>query len=543
MSRYFLLVMMMLWGLFGVGTSLKAGPVDVSSSTDEAVIDLIDFKEMETADVLKIISQKTGRNIVAGNSVSGKVTLYLKNVGIHEVLRIICEANGLAYIDDNELIRVMTEAEYEKNYGRKFNSRLNRKIVKLNYTNVLTVLPILDRLKSASGVVISDDRSNTLVLTDLTDVLADMEKVIAEIDVPRITRVIDINYARAEELTEKVTPMLTPNVGNLSFDKRSNKLSVNDIPSKIAEIESVIAAFDVMDKQVAIEAKIIQVILNDQFNMGIDWQAVVNKYHRLSLLGNFDVLGANEKRGALSIGTLANDSYEVMIEALQEFGTTNNLSNPHILAVNNQEAKILVGSTEPYVTTTTTTPASGPTTVAEAVNFIEVGVKLYVTPTIHQDGFVTMKIKPEVSSVTRTITTGNNNTIPVVETSEAETTVVVKDGTTIVIGGLIKDENLGTDKKIPVLGDVPVMGTLFRSKDTQKRKTELVIFLSPKIVAGDSFYQPKEVENSDRIKEFTNDYIKQKKISSSSDQPLPLDVEKQFVPSPEDLIPRDKPRE
>jgi len=197
------------------------------------------------------------------------------------------------------------------------------------------------------------------------------------------------------------------------------------------------------------------------------------------------VLGSTSKAGRLSIGTVAKDNYSAMVEALDTVGATEILSNPRISALNNKEAKILVGSTEPYVTTTTTTPSSGPTTTAESINFIEVGVKLYVTPTIHKDDFITMKIRPEVSSVVGTIVTGNNNTIPVVETSEAETTVMVKNNVTIIIGGLIKEESIETKKQIPILGKIPLLGAVFRSTDNKKDKTEIVIFLTPQIISGD----------------------------------------------------------
>jgi len=96
-----------------------------------------------------------------------------------------------------------------------------------------------------------------------------------------------------------------------------------------------------------------------------------------------------------------------------------------------------------------------------------------------------MKIKPEVSSVISYVTTSNNNQIPVVDTSEAETTVMVKDGVTIVIGGLIKDEKIDTVNKVPVVGDIPIVGLAFRNKYKTVRKTELVIFLTPRIMSGD----------------------------------------------------------
>ena len=262
-------------------------------------------------------------------------------------------------------------------------------------------------------------------------------------------------------------------------------LIVADTPTKILEIEKIIRAFDVKQREVLIEAKIIQIVLNDEHKMGIDWEAIVSDYHALNLKGDFDILTSSEKRGRLSVGTLSSDDYTFLIDALETVGKTNILSNPSITAVNNKEAKILVGSTQPYVTTTTTTPASGPTTTAESVNFIDVGVKLFVTPTIHMDDFITMKIKPEVSSVTKSVTTSQNNTIPVVETSEAETMVTVKDGVTVVIGGLIKEEKLSTVRKIPILGDLPLLGLAFRNQKQSVAKTELVIFLTPKIITGD----------------------------------------------------------
>jgi general secretion pathway protein D len=145
----------------------------------------------------------------------------------------------------------------------------------------------------------------------------------------------------------------------------------------------------------------------------------------------------------------------------------------------------LVGSTEPYVTSTTVTSASGPTTTSEAINFIEVGVKLFVTPTIHKDDFITMKIRPEVSSVVNTVQTSSNNAIPVVGTTEAETTVLLKDGTMIIIGGLIEEERHSTVNKIPVLGSIPYLGYLFKNETESTTKQEIAIFLKASIMTGD----------------------------------------------------------
>ncbi len=451
----------------------------------EVVMDVLDLKNMDILDVLKLISQKSGINLVAGQNVKGRVTVYLKDVSVEEALSIIVEANDWAYAKEGGIIKVMTEKEYEEKYGRKFGQEIATKIVQLLYVKPPDLIPILDQMKSSVGKIIADEKSNSLVLLDQESKISQMQKIIDQLDVPMKSEVFDLNYAKAEDISGKVTELLTPGLGRMKFDQRSNRLVIYDTAPKMKSIKEIINAFDKKDKQVLIEAKIIQIVLSDEFKMGIDWEGILNNYHGLDLKNNFSILNTGDKGGRLSIGTIDNDRYKVFVDALDAIGTTDILSSPRITAINNQEAKILVGSTEPYVTTTTTTPSSGPTTTAESVNFIEVGVKLFVTPTIHEDNFITMKIKPEVSSVTRTITTSTNNSIPVVETSEAETTVLAKDGVTIVIGGLIKEEGIKASSRVPFLGNIPFLGFPFRNKSNKTSKTEIVIFLTPKIISGD----------------------------------------------------------
>ena len=475
---------------------VSAGSSVPSSSQkgEKKILDVLDLKNMDILDVLKLISQKSGLNIVAGQNVKGRVTVFLKDIEVKEALRIIVEAYGWAYIEDGRqtptdsasgILKVMTDQEYEAKYGHKFGQEVRTRIRQLLFAKAPDVAVILNEVKGKAGKVIADSKSGTLILMDESKKLEEMEGIIQQVDVSVETEVFPLGYAKAEDISGKVTEVLTPAIGTMKFDERSNKIVVSDTAQVMNKVRRIIEAFDEKDKQVLIEAKIIQIALNNEHKMGVDWEAIVSNYHSLDLIGDFDVLGAADKKGKLSIGTLSSDDYTALIEALDTVGVTNILSSPRITAVNNKEAKILVGSTEPYVTTTTTTPASGPTTTAESVNFIEVGIKLFVTPTIHNDGFITMKIKPEVSSVTSNLTTSNNNTIPIVETSEAETTVMVKDGVSIVIGGLIKEETIKSTKKVPLLGDIPLLGIAFRSQSDSVSKTEIVIFLTPKIMTGD----------------------------------------------------------
>ncbi len=456
--------------------------VDTSHSGRKSVrLDVLELKEKDILDVLKIISEKSGLNIVAGPNIQNKITIYLKDVDARDALKMILVSNGLACFEDNGIIRVMTAQEFESTYGYRFGEEFTRHSISLTHVRAGDLLASLQPLKSPLGRISIDEDSNRILLEDAASRLNAMEATIHQMDVPVETEVFSLNYATAEEMTQKVKETLTQNIGRIKFDAHSNKIVVSDTPQKIKELTKVIQAFDEKGKEVSIEAKILAIELNDEHAMGVDWEAIVSDYHSVNLETGGDI---PEHNGRLSVGTISREDFDVLLEALDTVGQTNMLSSPRITAINNEESKILVGSTEPYVTTTTTTPTAGPTTTSESVNFIEVGVRLFVTPTVHPDDFITMKIRPEVSSVSHMLTTNRKNSIPVVNTSQAETTVNVKNNATVVIGGLIKEENVQRLRKIPLLGDLPFVGFAFRNQAQAAQKTEIVIFLTPVIVTG-----------------------------------------------------------
>ena len=411
--------------------------------------------------------------------------MFLRNVTVLDALRTIVDAYGWAYVKEEDIVRIVTLEDYVKKYGHSFGEVTETRIKRLLYTNPTDMAALLEKVKSASGKIIPEEKSQNLILIDSIGKLEEMERIIKSVDVPMMTKVFELNYATAEDISSKLNEVLTPSVGSLKMDTRSNRLIVFDTFQKIKEVEDIVNAFDQKDREVLIEAKILQITLTDENKLGVDWQTIVSDLHNLDLKGDFDVLTSTDKRGELSIGTIAADKYTAVVQVLQTMGVTDVLSNPRIATVNNKEASILVGSTEPYVTSTTITSASGPTTTSEAINFIEVGVKLFVTPTIHEDDFITMKIRPEVSSVVNTVQTSSNNSIPVVGTTEAETTVLVKDGTMIIIGGLINEERRSTVNKIPLLGNIPYLGYLFKNESELVTKKEIAIFLQATIMTGD----------------------------------------------------------
>jgi MSHA type pilus biogenesis protein MshL len=444
----------------------------------------LDLKGIDIVDVLKIISQRSGMNIVASKGVNGRITIFLKDVDVWDAFEIILLSNDLAYDINNNIVSVMTGREYESMYGERFKDKKELVVVKLKYARAVDVAKSLAQVKTAIGRVVVDEGSNTLILMDSGERLEQMKAMVSVVDSQTVTKVFPLEYAKSEKLNAKIQDMSTKGLGSVRFDERTNSLVITDLPEKVAEMEKVINAFDEKNRQVLIDAKIVQVELDDSLTMGIDWKLALKH-----LTAEQTLTAGLTTGGKITVSAILGDrsrTFDAVIDALKEIGKTELISSPRITALDGQEAKIMVGTKEAYITATTVTPASGAVTTAEQVNFVDVGIQLYVTPCINKDGFVTMKIRPVVSSVSSRIkTTASPDGVPIVKTSEAETSVSVKDGVTLVMGGLIEDRIVKTEDRIPLLGDIPVLGLPFRKTQNEKKKTELVIFLTPTVISGE----------------------------------------------------------
>ncbi|MBI4323169.1 MAG: type II secretion system protein GspD [Candidatus Omnitrophica bacterium] len=482
-----LVVMIVLAGSARSASQAQPSPVASPANPTSPQIISLDLKGVDIADVLKLLSQQSGLNFVAGHNVSGRVTMFAKDVDVWQAFEMIMSANELAYEQQGDLINVMTARDYELLYGEKFQERKQNRVVALKYAKAIQLATTLNQLKSTLGQVVVDEASNTLILSDVPNRLKTMENLITKLDRPTATRILSLNYAEAEKLKENIQEFLTPGVGTLSFDARTNKVIVTDFEEVLPKIEQVILAFDEQEGEVLIEAKIIKVELTNEQSLGIDWQQVFAGVDT-KVRGNFrvlsDIIGASGTPAtgvALKFLSAPSGNTQTVIEALKKYGKVDTLSNPRITVSNHQEAKILVGTKEAFVTFTTTVPATGSTVSSPEIQFVDVGTKLFVTPRITRDGHIQLKIRPEVS--TSKVEIFKDNRIPIVSTTEAQTNVLVKSGTTLVIGGLIDSKTEHAQSQVPLLGDVPLLGAAFRSRVDTKKKTELVIFLTPQIIS------------------------------------------------------------
>lgn len=472
----------------------------------------LDLRNIDVTDALRFLALKGGLNMAVSKNVSGRVQLLLNDVPIRDVLDLILITNQLAMEKIGDVYHILTEQEYKERFGRKFGDARQVRVFKLRYAIPEQAFALFEVLKSEIGRLLVDPESGTVLVMDTVENIKRMESALVALEERKSVKVYNLKYAKALDVEARLkTKLDNKKVGSVTADERTNSVIVETLPERIHEIDSLVASLDQKSKEVLIDAKIISVNITDDLKAEIRWDTFFRQVEAYgeyfagsrppavlartgqSALGDFVNITPtatpvqfpkSELTSSLFFGMMGEDNLEVLLNFLKTLGNTKVLSNPKIAVLNNQEAKILVGQKQAYVTTTTTTGQTTSTT-AESVTFIDVGIQFAVTPTINDDGFVTMKIKPEVSSVIEFLTTPSGNRIPIVDSSRVETSVMVKDGVSIVIGGLRKDTNDEQRRKIPILGDIPILGKPFNSFTTSKRTIELVIILTPHIIYGD----------------------------------------------------------
>ncbi|MFH1309801.1 MAG: secretin N-terminal domain-containing protein [Candidatus Omnitrophota bacterium] len=483
-----------------VDNSTNSSPEDLSDGTStpeqtEQKTDTLslDLRGIEITELFKVLSKKLKKNIIPSKNVAGRVTLFLNDIKYRDVLDILMLSQGLAYEEKGDnIILVVTDSEYEALYGKKFNEKKKMITLKTKYAAPKMVFAALSNLKSTIGNIIVDEITGIIIIIDIPEKLDEMTKVFEKLDRPNATEVFELQYATAEDIEEDISSIVTEGAGSVFADERTNSLVVTDLPGNMTKIRQAILLLDQPTKQVFIEAAIVQVTLEDEFFCGIEWTAILNNpsFWGTVLTGSFATAGiaATDPFQRITLGSLKENNFTATLNFLNTLGDIKILSRPTIAVTNNEEAVIHVGKREAIVTGTTS--QSGESTItSDSVEFVDIGLKLTVVPTINRDGFITMKIKPEVSSVTSTVTTGSEDEprsiIPIITTSEAETTVKIKDGSMIMIAGLRESDNRKSIGGVPYLDEIPIIGSIFSNRSSEKNQTEIVVFLTPHIMDGD----------------------------------------------------------
>jgi type II secretory pathway component GspD/PulD (secretin) len=539
MKRYRIFFLLIIWLFLGLASlpaqedgriaKLSLSKAEQGLNFPEGNISL-DLRDMDIIEALKYLATKASLNIIPTKGVSGRVTFMVEEVPIKDIFEIILRSNNLAYERKGNIYNVMTEDEYRARYGKNFSDSRVTKVFHLQYAIPEQAFNLLNTLKSEIGKILLDQESGVILAIDTPEKIKEMEATLDAMERKGVIQIFNLKYARAKDIEEQLKLQLdTKKVGSIKADERTNQVIVQTLPERMEDISRLIKGLDQKTKQILLDAKIIQVKLTDGLGSGVEWEGLFNignSKKGLSYLGSypfssvsgttddwrsrsqvvtdmggnigsypFSGTATNYAAGKQSIGTQemhlgvinGKQDFDTVIKYLQTLGETKILSNPKLSVVNNQEAKIHVGERQAYITTTTTQTQTS-NTVSESVTYVDVGIQMSVTPTINEDGFVTVKIKPEISSVIDYLLTSSKNKIPIIDTSTAETIVMVKDGTSILIGGLSKEEKTSSSEQTPILGKMPFVGDAFKSKTNKSTRSELVIIITPHIISGDELF-------------------------------------------------------
>ncbi|MFC1674359.1 secretin and TonB N-terminal domain-containing protein [Candidatus Omnitrophota bacterium] len=444
----------------------------------------LDFKEADINNVLKIISYKAGINIVTTPEVMGTVSVRLVDVHWEQALGAILKTHGFAYSKQG---------------------------------NIITVAPVEK-------------------LTEIQQQEVQLEQV-----QPTVTQVFTLKYIDSQDAKKAIEPQLSPRgkitvlemTGQAGWEfgaddmakrkrlseeelGRSKVLIVTDIPPVIDKIIAVVEQVDVRPVQVLIETRIIEVNKDYLRDIGFDWgtgsggatsstltgvDAAKSGYGdaQMKIAGNLlgsqvtpagfgasasTIAGTEPFNTGLSLlfQKLSGTQFEILIHALEEDVDTNTLSAPRIMALNNQEATILIGTRYPILKQDTTTSGSNAVTTITLDYYQDIGIQLNVVPQVGANNYINMVVHPAVTSYTQTLGT-SPALYPIIETREAETRVLMEDGETVVIGGLLKDVKTKNRQGIPFLSKIPLLGVLFSRDTVDLEKIDLLIFITARIIS------------------------------------------------------------
>nr|WP_167336609.1 MULTISPECIES: secretin N-terminal domain-containing protein [Pseudomonas] len=373
----------------------------------------LNFQDVEVRTVLQVLADFSGVNLVASDSVQGKVTLRLQDVPWDQALELVLRSKGLEQRKDG---------------------------------NVLLVAPLAELAGSA--------RSRR--------------------------ELIPIHHARATDIAELFHTLMAHEAGgashgSLSVDERTNTLVASQSPERLEELRRLIGELDVPVRQVMIEARIVEANVDFEKSLGVRWGGEVRLGKGLSL-GSADTfvdLGVDRAAASIGVGLVRNNVLlDLELSAMEKTGNGEIISQPKVVTANKETARILKGTEVPYQETS----GSG----ATSVTFREASLSLEVTPQITPDNRVIMAVK-----VTKDEPDYLNalDHVPAIRKNEVNAKVRINDGETIVIGGVYSTVQSKVVDKVPFFGDVPYVGRLFRRDVLQEKKSELLVFLTPRIMS------------------------------------------------------------
>ncbi|TLZ28587.1 MAG: type IV pilus secretin PilQ [Gammaproteobacteria bacterium] len=424
----------------------------------------LNFQDIETRAVLQLLADASGQNIVVSDSVSGNVTLRLQNVPWDQALDIVLRTKGLDKRRQDNVIIVAPQAELAAREKAELAARkdvqelapLRSEYLQVNYAKAQDMAALIktqtNSLLSARGSVAVDERTNTLLLQDTAERLADVRRLVATLDIPVRQVLIE---ARIVVVSNDFQRQLGARFGYTSFQKYGQGL--------------ISTAGTASGTDTAISSGIANLASTGNiYPVGVPTGAAASNRYNVNL-------PVTSPAGSIALGIL-HDNFIVDLElsAAQAETQANIIASPRVITANQKEATIEQGVEIPYQQSA----SSGATTI----QFKKAVLSLKVTPQITPDNRIILDLDVKDDAVGTVVVTSGGVNVPSIDTREIATQVLVNDGQTVVLGGILTTTQREDDTKVPYLGDIPVLGHLFKTTSHKDDKDELMIFITPKIV-------------------------------------------------------------
>ena len=426
------------------------------------------FKDADIRNVMRLIAAKAGINIVYGSEVTGVVNMELRDVPWEQALHLVLDLNGYAYQKQGNVIKVLTKEEVAK-------EPLSTEVFTLNYATAADVEESIKQMLSERGGIKTDTRSNTVIVTDVPANINKIEAILAKLDgrttqVLIETKIVEVRNTLEKDLGIKWTSLKEYKIGysdasrKYDSDRHGGQERTDEYYTYDDNQASRDYEYDNITEAVATDTTYID--LTDIFR-----RTLTDTFSR-------SLLKTDVRTAILSAA-----DFELVLSALQEDKDVQLLSNPRIVTADNEEAEIKIISEYPvpkYEFDTETSQWS-----ITGFDKEEIGVTFKVTPNISADGYITMRIEPEVSKmIDRVPFTAGGATvlIPWVARKMASSKLVIKTGDTLAVGGLIDEDKVKVITKVPVLGDIPILGRLFRHEDVDNVTKNIIFFITATII-------------------------------------------------------------
>lgn len=509
-----------------------SGQVSILSSTavddDElyriflSVLQVNGFAAVDTGAAIKILpsslAMSSGVSAAKNDGATRAQTFALQHADAEELAKalkpLLSQQAVIAAFPQSNSLLVVDHGSSVDQLGRLVR-QLDREqageyqLITLNHASALDIASSLRQLRGENAKQLSiavDERSNSLILTGSRAERASLTQLIEQMDRPLSgqgnARVVYLNYADAEEIApilqriaESIQQSQKQNPTPLSIEasNSANALVINAPTGLMSTLQRIVRELDIQRAQVLVEAMVVEVSADFADEFGVNWfyadegSDAATEVAAVNALGNLSS-GTLNADGSFSAGRgitfgYFDDNFQAVVRALKTSTQANVLSTPTVVALDNEEASLLVGQNVPFITGQATSSASSTSEPFTTIERQDIGISLVVTPRINRGETITLDIHQKTESIAPSVSSASDL---VTNKREVLTKAQVKNGQVLVLGGLISDEETEIREKVPVLGDIPLLGRLFSSRGTQRAKKNLMVFIHPVILADEA---------------------------------------------------------